>query len=143
MRVQRESDRMVKDDSVTPTDSPQLEYVILRNKGIQVSKMTEPPTNSRQQHVENIGLAINNNTVDNNNVFNIQLNYNINQALDPESWDSNFHVISLYGSMEHLALDIKNIKKSLIRMRKYILGKFIDSNNANNIKDLEGIGMAV
>ena len=84
MRVQRGSDRMVEDDSVTPTDSTQLEYVILRNKGIQVSKVTEPPTNSRQQHVENIGLAINNNTVDNNNVFNIQLNYNINQALDPE-----------------------------------------------------------
>ena len=83
-RVQRESDRMVEDDSVTPTDSTQLEYVILRNKGIQVSKVTEPPTNSRQQHVENIGLAINNNTVDNNNVFNIQLNYNINQALNPE-----------------------------------------------------------
>jgi len=45
--------------------------------------------------------------------------------------------------MEHLALDIKNIKESLIRMRIDILGKFIDGNNANNVKDLEGIGMAV
>jgi len=78
MRVQRESDRMVEDDPVTPTDSPQLEYVTPRNKGTQVSKVAEPPTNSRQQCVENIGLAINNNTVGNDNVFNIQLNYDIN-----------------------------------------------------------------
>jgi len=104
--------------------------------------VAEPPTNSRQQHVENVGLAINNKTAGNDNMFNIQLNYNINQALDSESWDSNFYAISLYSSMEHLVLDIKNIKKSLIRMHKYILGKFIDGNNANNVKDLEGINMA-
>ena len=42
--------------------------------------------------------------------------------------------------MEHLVSDVKNIKESLIRMCKYILGKSIDSNKANNIKDLEGIG---
>ena len=30
-RVQRESDRMVEDDHVTPTDSPQLEYVTSKN----------------------------------------------------------------------------------------------------------------
>jgi len=87
-------------------------------------------------------LAINNNTVGNDNMFNIQLNYNINQALNPESWDGNFHAILLYSSMKQLASDIKNIKKSLIRMCKYILGKSIDSNNANNVKDLEDIGMA-
>jgi len=71
------------------------------------------------------------------------LNYNINQALDPESWDSNFHAILLHSSMKQLVLDIKNIKESLIRMRKYILGKSIDGDNTNNVKDLEDIGMAV
>ena len=44
--------------------------------------------------------------------------------------------------MEHLALDIKNIKKSLIRICKYILGKSINGNKANKIKDLKDIGMA-
>ena len=41
--------------------------------------------------------------------------------------------------MEHLASNIKNIKKSLIRMQKYILGKSINGNKANNIKDLKNV----
>jgi len=73
-------------------------------------------------------------------MFNVQLPYNINQALDPESWDSNFRAISIHGSMEHLASDISNIKESLGRIQKYILGKTIESDNADNIKDLEGVG---
>ena len=72
-------------------------------------------------------------------MFNMQLNYNINQALDPKFWDGNFQAISLYGSMEHLASDIKNIKDLLIRMHKYILGKFIEGNRANSIKDLKDV----
>jgi len=44
--------------------------------------------------------------------------------------------------MEYLASDIKNIKELLIRMCKYILGKSIDGNKANKIKDLKDIGMA-
>jgi len=74
------------------------------------------------------------------NKINIQLNYNINQALDPESWDGDFYAIFLHRFMEHLALDVKNIKNSLTRMQKYILGKSINEDKANNIKDLEGIG---
>ena len=42
--------------------------------------------------------------------------------------------------MEHLASDIKNIKKSLGRIQKYILSKTIKNDKANSIKDLEGIG---
>jgi len=68
------------------------------------------------------------------------LNYDINQALDPEFWDSNFQVILLCGSIEHLVSDIMNIKKFLIRMWKYIISKSIEGDKANNIKDLEGIG---
>jgi len=41
--------------------------------------------------------------------------------------------------MEYLASNISNIKKSLGRIQKYILDKIIESNNANNIKDLKGI----
>ena len=46
-------------------------------------------------------------------MYNVQIPYNINQALDPESWDGNFHAISLHRSMEYLVLDAKNIKKTL------------------------------
>ena len=45
--------------------------------------------------------------------------------------------------MEHLAFDIKNIKDSLYRMCKYIMGKSIKEENTNNVKDLEGIGKVV
>jgi len=73
-------------------------------------------------------------------VFNIQLNYDPNQALDPESWDGNFHAISLHSSMEHLASDALNVKESLIRMKEYISGKSIDSAKANKVQDLMGMG---
>jgi len=42
--------------------------------------------------------------------------------------------------MEHLASDIKNIKDSLIRICKYILGKSIEGDKANSVKDLEDVG---
>jgi len=76
-------------------------------------------------------------------MFNVQLSYNVNQALDPKSWDGNFRAILIHGSMEYLASDISNIKESLGRIQKYILGKTIESNNANNIKDLENISKVV
>ena len=73
------------------------------------------------------------------NMFNIYLNYNSNQALDSNSWDGNFHAVSLYGSMKHLASDALNIKESLIRIKKYITGKSIKGLKANDIKDLMGM----
>jgi len=44
--------------------------------------------------------------------------------------------------MKHLASNIKNIKDSLHRMQKYILGKVIDGDRANDIKDLEDVSKA-
>ena len=42
--------------------------------------------------------------------------------------------------MEYLALDAQNIKEFLTRMWRYILGKSINNNKANKVKDLEGMG---
>ena len=75
-----------------------------------------------------------------NNMFNIQLNYNIDQTRNPDSWDRNFQAILLHGSLEHLASDMKNIKEFLTRMQKYILDKTIEGSEANNVKNLKGIG---
>ena len=58
-----------------------------------------------------------------NNVYNVQIPYDVNQAVNPESWDSKFNSILLYGSMEHLTIDINNIKESLYHIGKYILNK--------------------
>ena len=52
----------------------------------------------------------------NNNMFNVQLNYDINQARDPDSWNSNFQVISLHSFMKYLVLNLQNIKVFLTRM---------------------------
>ena len=127
IRVQHKSNRMVEDKQNVPFNSPLLEYAMQRNQTKQVSEATNNMNNMGQQHVIHDALALNsNNMVIDNNMFNVQLQYNINQALDPESWNSNFHAISLYGSMKHLVSDIKNIQVSLDRMQKYILGKTIE-----------------
>ena len=45
--------------------------------------------------------------------------------------------------MEYLVSDVKHIKESLRRMQKYILNKSIESNKANDIRDLEDVRKAV
>jgi len=76
------------------------------------------------------------------NVVNTQLPYNINQGTVPDTWDGNFHSVSLHGSMEYLTLDAKNIKESLCCMMKYILNKKVESSKVNDVNDLKGIGKA-
>jgi len=107
-----------------------------------VSKVSDLPSDVRLQHVNNTQPTLNNCGTEDENMFNIQLSYDINQALNPEFWDGNFRAILIH-SMEHLASNINNIKESLGRIQKYILGKTIERDNANNIKDLEGVGKAV
>ena len=76
-------------------------------------------------------------------MFDVQLNYDPDQALDSESWDGNFHAVSLHGSMEHIASDVLSIKNSLLRIKKYILGKSINGDKANDFKDLSGMGKSI
>ena len=105
--------------------------------------MADIPSNTRNKHVYNITSTCVNTTVENsNNIINIQLNYDINQALDQDLWDGKFRAISLHSLMKHLDSDIKNIKESLFRMEKYILSKGIDGSKANEIKDFKGLGKA-
>ena len=78
VRVQCKSDNMVKNDQIVPFDSSQLEYATLNSQSNQVSKATDYTTNTRQQYVECDTSALNNNVANNNNVFNIQLQYDIN-----------------------------------------------------------------
>jgi len=134
---------MVQDKPITTSDCIQLEYVSQSAQNPNVSKTADTPSNKRIECGHNVAPTHVNTTTDSNSdVFNIQLNCNINQALDLNSWDGEFRAISLHGSMKHLGSDIKNIKESLSRMEKYILSKGIDSSKANNIKDFEGLGKA-
>jgi len=92
----------------------ELEYMTLESQTGYVGKAANSTNAAYQQCALNKDLALNQS--DECNMFNIQLNYNYNQALDLESWDGNFRVVSLHKSMEHLASDVQNIKKSLTRM---------------------------
>jgi len=86
VRAQRESNSIDQDNSTVLTDSPQIEYESPREKDAHVSKIADSNSNMRKQCGQSIALALNNSTAeDNGNVFNVQLNYNVNQALDPES----------------------------------------------------------
>ena len=85
MRVQKESNRMVKDHPVAISDSPQLEYMTPKSQKNYISKVANPNNNLRQQYVVNTDPALNNNSTTGNNMVNVQLSYNINQALDLES----------------------------------------------------------
>ena len=141
VHVKRESDRTKENKPTTSIGSIQVEYVSQERRNSQVSKAANNTNDMSYQHVTNKNPA--SSLLSGNNVFNVQLNYDIDQALDPESWDSKFYMILLYDSMEHLVLDIKNIKDSLLRIGKYIKGKSIINSNANSIKDLEGMGKVV
>jgi len=76
-------------------------------------------------------------------VFDVQLNYDPDQALDSESWDGNFHAVSLHGFMEHIVSNVLSIKNSLLRIKKYISGKSINGDKANGFKDLSGMGKSI
>ena len=132
---------MVEDEPNVSSDSLQLEYTTPKSQNNKVSETTDTTYNLRQQHVNSNTPALNT-FADSNNMFNMQLQYNINQALNSEFWDGNFHTILLHGSMEYLASDMKNIKKSLRRMQKFIFNKTIEGDKANDIKDLKGVSKA-
>ena len=85
-RVQRESNSIDQNNSAVLTNSLQIEYESPREKDAHVSKVADSNSNIRKQCGQSIALALNNSTAeDNGNVFNVQLNYDVNQALDPES----------------------------------------------------------
>jgi len=126
-------------------ESRELSYETEQEKEIRVSMAanqqanpqapTRPPggnneeTPSHGQHEEN--------------VFNVQLLYDINAPTEPELWSGSFHPISLHGSMEHVASDFKNIKVTLNFLAKYIQNKQVDGNAANDFSDFEGMDDAI
>jgi len=83
IRVKWESNRMDEDIPVNSSSNFSLEYAIQKGQNYQVSKMANPTLNIRMQGVSTAQLALN--QPSSKNMFNIQLNYDPNQALDPKS----------------------------------------------------------
>ena len=87
-RLEKQNDRMDENEPVAPSYSVQLEYVTPMSQNGQVNKAANITNAACQQHVSNKDLALNQPARD--NVVNIQLNYDINQALDLKLWDGDF-----------------------------------------------------
>ena len=145
-------------DSDPSVKSPALSYKDKRDKEICLKKVAETTNNTRLQSGNNEAsttltnhgnhISLNNvqaqsPCVDDNNGINIQLPYNPNSPTEPDLWSGNFQSISLHGSVEHIALDLKNIKQSLNFMAKYISNKKVNPKSSNNLEDFNGISNAV
>ena len=77
------------------------------------------------------------------NVFNVQLPYDINAPTEPELWSGSFHPISLHGSIKHVTSDFKNIKVTLNFLAKYIQNKQVNGTAINDLSDFDGMGDAI
>ena len=63
--------------------------------------------------------------------------------MEPDLWNSSFYPILLHSSIEHIALDSKNIKDLLNFITKYIANKQVDLAKSNDLEDFKGIGEAI
>ena len=135
---------------------PALSYKTEQKKALYFSKAIEIFGNMRPQDGNNEATHSNTERVfnvnqskwllhdtaphnNNNNVINIQLPYDLNSPTKPDLWSSSFYLISLYGSIEQIALDTKSIKDLLNFIARYITNKKINSSKANNLLDFDGI----
>jgi len=73
-------------------------------------------------------------------IFNIQLLYDVNQATEQDTWDGDFHSISLYDLLEYFPSNANNIKEFLHHLMKYICNKKIENSKFNKVTVLKGIG---
>ena len=80
--VKRKSDRMNENEPVSSIGSIKIEYASQEGHKDQISKVTGTTNNMFQQYVSSKDWNLN--PSQGNSIFNINLNYNIDQALDPE-----------------------------------------------------------
>ena len=84
--MQRVCDKMIQDEPVASSDSFQLKYTTPVRQNQNVSKVANTFSNTRNKHVHNVAsTCVNTTVVNSNEVINIQLNYDINWALDQDS----------------------------------------------------------
>ena len=76
-------------------------------------------------------------------VINIQLLYDPQAPTKPDLWSGNFHPISLHGSIEQIASDVKNIKDSLNFMARYISNKKVNPSKANKLENFNSISNSI
>ena len=123
-------------------NSPQLFYVMLKEKENHVSIVADSNNNTMDKHVLIEHPTLSTFCVD-NTAINIQLPYDLNTSIESELWDESFHSISLHGSIKYLASDSKSIKNLLNNMAKYITNKQVDLTKSNDLEDFKGINKTI
>ena len=127
------NNKLLDEDSPNPINSSQLSYEGSAKVDKLVNMAIDKDTASSSQHIGNKIPALKRapkpygkgkdkwiesikpipSEHTSNSIYNIQILYNVNQAIDLELWNGNFNSILLHRSIEHLATDINNIKESL------------------------------
>ena len=74
--------------------------------------------------------------------YEVLLSYNINWPMEPNTWDGKAHPISIFGTIEFIKIDAKNIYTSLLCMADFIRSRKINTGVINNVKELKGFGDA-
>jgi len=126
-------------------ESRELLYEIEQEKEIRVSMVANQQANQQapMRPTGGINEASPTHGQHEENVFNVQLLYDINAPAEPELWSGSFHPISLYGSIEHVASDFKIIKVTLNFLAKYIQNKQVNGTVVNDFSNFDGMGDAI
>ena len=127
------------------TESLDLSYETAQEKAIRVSMVANQQVNQQvpMRPLGGINEATSARGQHEEDVINVQILYDFNALTEPELWSGSFHPISLHGSVEHFALDSKNIKITLNFLAKYIQNKQVNGNAANDLNDFDGMGDAI
>ena len=125
----------------TDNSNPDLSYKTEQEKALRIGKAANPLTNTRPPDVNN--EATPSCDIHEDDIINVQLPYDPYAPTEHELWSGSFHPISLHGSIEHFTSDAKNIKVTLNFLAKYIQGKQVDGNKANDLSDFDGMGDAI
>ena len=130
-----------------------LSYTTLKiEEKILANEAVEKNLKDRAHYANNEALTLNNmfnsqgeNEVSNNtntyvlqNVIEVFLPYNIQKLVEPNSWDSKAYLITIFGTIEFLNTDTRNIYTSLLCILDFIKKKSTSYNQINDVTQLEG-----
>ena len=131
----------LKDDNEPMDSVPALSYKTEQERAFHISKVAKQQEHMRPNGRNSEATAAHG--TEDNDVINIQLQYDLQAPTEPDLWSGSFHPILLHGSIEQIASDTKNIKDSLNFMARYITNKQVNSNKANNLEEFKGMGDSI
>ena len=128
----------------------------LKEDDIQAKQRIGNSPKAGLQHVNNEALALNNipspqgesetinipDTCSQQEFYVVSLSYDVNQPVEPNAWNGEVCLVPIFGTMEFLEIDFKNMFMSLLCIVNYIRSNKIKKGKANNISELKNFGEA-